>query len=59
MKNTYISKIYSRNLILDHMLLSAPKIYVQMIPKNKDPLQDNLVNFRLNFFSLNRDQDRL
>ena len=35
---TYISKINSRNLILDHMLSAVPKISVQMIPKNKDPL---------------------
>ena len=35
---TYISKIHSRNLILDHMLSAVPKISVQMIPKNKDSL---------------------
>ena len=35
---TYISKIHSRNLILDHMLSAFPKISVQMIPINKDPL---------------------
>ena len=37
MKKTYISKIFSRILILDQMLLIVWKIYVQMIPKNNDP----------------------
>ena len=53
-RRTYISKIHSRNLILDHMLSAVPKISFQMIPKNKDPLtgsfSQKLSFFRLNFF---------
>ena len=61
---TYNSKIHSRILILDHSMLSAvPKISVQMIPKNKDPLTGYSVKndpfLGSNFLSLNRDQDRL
>ena len=63
MKKTYISKIYSRNLILDHMLLSVSKIYVQMIPKNNDPFlgssRKNDPLFGSSALSLNQDQGRL
>ena len=63
MKKTYISKIYSRNLILDHMLLILSKIYVQMIPKNNDPFlgssSKNEPFWGSNDLSLNRGQGRL
>ena len=63
MKKTYISKIYSRNLILIHMLLNVPKISVQMIPKNNDPFlglsSKNDPFLGSNVLSLNRDQGRL
>ena len=63
MKKTYIFKIYSRNLILDHMLLIVPKIYVQMISKNNDPFlgssSKNELFLSSNVLSLNRDQGRL
>ena len=62
MKKTYISKIYSRNLILDHMLLIVSKIYGQMIPKNNDPFLGSSSKsepfFSSNVLSLNRDQGR-
>ena len=62
MKKTYITKIYSRNHILDHMLLSVPKIYVQMIPKINDPfLGSSCKNepfFSPNILKLNRDKAR-
>ena len=63
MKKTKISKSYSRNLILDHMLLSVSKIYFQMIPKNNDPFlgssNKNDPFLGSNVLSLNRDQGRL
>ena len=63
MKKTQISKIHSRNLMLDQMLLSVLKIYVQMIPKNDDPFLESSRKsepfFGSNVLSLNRGQGRL
>ena len=53
----------SRNLILDHMLLSVAKIDVQMIPKNNDSFSGssskNYPFLGSNVLSLNWDQGRL
>ena len=60
MKKMYISKIYSRNLILNHMLSIVYKIYVQMIPKYNDPFlgssSKNDPFLGSDVLSLNRDQ---
>ena len=37
MIKTYIIKTQSPNIMHDNRLLTVPKIYFQMIPKNKDP----------------------